>query len=91
MPLLWNFVVGELLVTLKTVSYNTQGHTDDIAKLLMEKSASTILELMQKALKTTGWSRQQTLTGNSTIATLVPFMRRRNQYNSVKTQMELTS
>ncbi|KAK9704100.1 Reverse transcriptase (RNA-dependent DNA polymerase) [Popillia japonica] len=73
-PLLWDLVIDELLVTLNDEGYYTQGCADDIAILIVGKNASTISELMQRALtRTEGWCGQEHLRVNPAKATLVPF------------------
>jgi hypothetical protein len=49
-PLLWNLVVGELLVNLNDQGLCSMGYADDIVIIARDKFTHTVRELMQAAL-----------------------------------------
>jgi hypothetical protein len=78
-PLLWDLVVGDLLVTLNNQGYYTQGYANDIVIPILGKHANTVSELMQRALDTVeGWCLREKLHIHPNKTALIPFINKRN-------------
>ncbi|XP_048478231.1 uncharacterized protein LOC125488794 [Plutella xylostella] len=77
-PLEWSIVVDTLLCELNEARFDTQGYADDLVITIVGKSASTISDLMQTALKMVErWCREYQLSVNASKTIIVPFTRRR--------------
>ncbi|XP_048484155.1 uncharacterized protein LOC105391530 [Plutella xylostella] len=77
-PLEWSIVVDTLLCELNEARFDTQGYADDLVITIVGKSASTISDLMQRALRMVErWCREYELSVNASKTIIVPFTRRR--------------
>jgi hypothetical protein len=78
-PLLWSFIVDNLLWELNKKGYYTVGYADDIAILINGKFPQTMSEDLQTALGTVQqWCDRTKLSINPKKMVDIPFTRKRN-------------
>lgn len=77
-PLLWSFVVDDLLKKLTDQGFEVIGYADDVAIVIRGKYEYTISNRLQAALNMTlKWCRREGLNVNPSKINIVPFTRRK--------------
>jgi hypothetical protein len=77
-PLLWSFVVDDLLWGLNSNGYYTIGYADDVAILIIGKFLHTVSEVLQTALNTVQkWCEKTNLSINPNKTVSIPFTKKK--------------
>ncbi|KAJ4450580.1 hypothetical protein ANN_28740 [Periplaneta americana] len=82
LPLLWDLVVDALFRELNEAGYLAIGYADDIAVIVKGKFPTTVIDMLQVALKNIeNWCNRTKLSVNPNKTVLVPFTRMRSVGN----------
>ncbi|KAJ4450579.1 hypothetical protein ANN_28739 [Periplaneta americana] len=82
LPLLWDLVVDALFRELNKAGYLAIGYADDIAVIVKGKFPTTVIDMLQVALKNIeNWCNRTKLSVNPNKTVLVPFTRMRSVGN----------
>jgi hypothetical protein len=77
-PLVWNLVVGRLLIVTDDLGFSTFGYADNIVIIVHGKFAHTVREIMQEALNVVvKWAVNNGLNISPHKTAIVPFPNRR--------------